>query len=294
MSTENKNQLVTLQNKLAAAGSAKAVFELKEVEERFVKNYEAVTGRKDGTNRLEQEKFAYLQRVADNPDLRGVDPFYHYSALVYAATTGLSFRDNQLYLIPNGKTLKIQSSPAAKRYQLELMPEMESAPEAIVVMTGDHFVHDKLNSVVKEHYTTEKSSEILKLDNVRAVYQRLKYKNGKVVDVVVYKDDLIKAKGKSRMKSDQGLWEQWPLEAAKKTATNRAFRLYHKYPDNTVVFAGVEADEETADVNHEEVLPTSTSVETVDQETGEVQAEEAQVVQEEKPKKEKTSRNLID
>jgi len=295
MSTENKNQLVSLQNKLASAGTAKAVFELKEVEERFIKNYEAVTGRKDGSNRLEQEKFAYLQRVADNPDLRNVDPFYHYSALIHAGTTGLSFRDNQLYLIPNGKVLKVQSSPAAKRYQLELMPEVDSAPEAIVVMVGDHFVHDKLNSVVKEHYTTEKSSESLKLENIRAVYQRIKYKSGKVVDVVVYKDDLVKAKGKSRMKSDQGLWEQWPAEAAKKTATNRAFRLYHKYPDNTVVFANIEANEETNDVNHEDVVPTSVN-ESVNEDTGEVLTEEAAVIAEveEKPKGKKASRDLID
>ncbi len=294
MSTENKNQLVTLQNKLAAAGNAKAVFELKEVEDRFIKNYEAVTGRKDGSNRLEQEKFAYLQRVADSADLKAVDPFYHYSALIYAASTGLSFRDNQIYLLPNGKTLKVQSSPAAKRYQLELMPEVESAPEAIIVMVGDHFVHDKLNSVVKEHYTTDKSSESIKLENIRAVYQRIRYKN-KTVDVVVYKDDLVKAKSKSRMKSDQGLWEQWPGEAAKKTATNRAFRLYHKYPDNTVVFAQVEADE-TSDVDHEDVTaPTYTNV--VDEPTGELQATTVEVLVNDKTtpvELSKKGRNLLD
>lgn len=294
MSTENKNQLVTLQNKLAAAGNAKAVFELKEVEDRFIKNYEAVTGRKDGSNRLEQEKFAYLQRVADSADLRAVDPFYHYSALIYAASTGLSFRDNQIYLLPNGKTLKVQSSPAAKRYQLELMPEIESAPEAVVVMVGDHFVHDKLNSVVKEHYTTDKSSESIKLENIRAVYQRIRYKN-KTVDVVVYKDDLVKAKSKSRMKSDQGLWEQWPGEAAKKTATNRAFRLYHKYPDNTVVFAQVDADE-TSDVDHEDVTaPTYNNV--VDEPTSETQEATVEVVVNDKTtpvELSKKGRNLLD
>lgn len=292
MSTENKNQLVTLQNKLTAAGNAKAVFELKEVEDRFIKNYEAVTGRKDGSNRLEQEKFAYLQRVADSADLRAVDPFYHYSALIYAATTGLSFRDNQLYLIPNGKILKIQSSPAGKRFQMELMPNVESAPEAVLVMKGDHFVHDKMNNLVKEHYTTKDTIESIKLENIRAVYQRINYK-GKTVDVVIYHDDLVKAKGKSRMKSDQGLWEQWPGEACKKTATNRAHRLYHKYPDNVVVFGNIDADE-TSDVEHEDVTaPTYTKV--VDETTGELQDTAVEVVPNDKTVElSKKGRNLLD
>lgn len=301
MSTENKNQLVTLQTKLSQAGNAKAVFDLPELAERFTKNYEAVTGRKDGSNRLEQEKFAYLQRVADSADLRGVDPFYHFSAMIYAATTGLSFRDNQLYLIPNGKTLKVQSSPAAKRYQFELMPDVKSAPEAVLVFKGDHFVHDKKNHVVKEHYTTDKTIESMKLDNIRAVYQTINYKDGKSIDVVVYHEDLVKAKSKSRMKSDQGLWELWPGEAAKKTATNRAFRLYHKYPDNVVVFANVESNsEDTNDTTYDDVTPSQEASQE-DEVTGPVKVETEYVPvttgeakQDPAPKKEKKSRNLLD
>jgi len=297
MSTENKNQLVSLQNKLAAAGNAKAVFELKEVEDRFVKNYEAVTGRKDGINRLEQEKFAYLQRVADSADLRAVDPFYHFSAMIYAATTGLSFRDNQLYLIPNGKSLKVQSSPAGKRYQFELMPDVKSAPEAVLVFKGDHFIHDKKNHIVKEHWTTEKTIESNKLDNIRAVYQTIKYKDGTSVDVVVYHEDLVKARSKSRMKSEQGLWETWPGEASKKTATNRAFRLYHKFPDNVVVFGNVEEQEEnTTDTSYDDITPpVPTNNEPVrDEPENNVRISEAEVLPETVESPKKKSRNLLD
>lgn len=228
---------------LAEAKSVKEIFSLDFVKERFIKNYAAVSNKKDGENRFEQERFAYLEAIADKPELMKVDNFYHMAAIVKAGTTGLSFRDGKLYVIPTGNGLKVQSSPAGKREQFEMMPEVKKAPEAILVMKGDKFTHDVANGKVTEHLRTEKSTTEIKLDNIFASYQRLKYADGEIVDTVVYHDDLVKAKSKSKMKSDQGLWEMWPGEAAKKTATNRAFRLYHKYPDNVILY-GNESDED--------------------------------------------------
>lgn len=301
MSTEKtQNQLATLDQKIQATKNVKELFNLPEVRDRFIRNYEAVTGRKDGDNRLEQERFAYLQLIADKPDLQNVDKFYHFSALVYAGTTGLSFRDNKLYVIPSGKGLKVQTSPAGKREMFCMMPEITEAPEAVLVMAGDHFIHDKLNNVVKEHYTTEKSVEKITLENIRAVYQRIKYKNGSFKDTVVYHDDLVKAKSKSKIKSDQGNWAEWPGEMSKKTATNRAFRLYHRYPDNVIVY-GQQEEEEIQDAVHTIEDPTPPQYnENVDTDTGEVKtetkqepkAEEAKIVS--TPDKKKQQMNLLD
>lgn len=274
---KTQNQVARLEDKIKSAVSVKELFTMPDVKDRFIRNYQAVTGRQDGENRLEQERFAYLQLVAEKEELRKVDNFFHFSALVYAGTTGLSFRDNKLYVIPNGKGgLKVQSSPAGKREMLCMMPDVLEAPEAILVMNGDHFVVDKLNNLVKEHWTTEKTNEKIHIDNIRAVYQRIVYKNGKVKDTVVYHDDLVKAKSKSKMTGENSTWNTWPGEMAKKVATNRAFRLYHKYPDNVVVY-GKHDEEDTTDTLAEEVSyePDPTVINTasgdqVDTSSGEV------------------------
>lgn len=295
---KNRNQIAVLDQKIQAASSVKELFAIPDVKERFIKNYEAVTGRKDGENRLEQERFAYLQLLADKPDLQAVDKFYHYAALVYAGTTGLSFRNNKLYVYPQGKGLKVQPSPAGKREMLEMMPDVEEAPEAIIVMSGDHFIHDKLNGVVKIHDLTEKSSTKITLDNIFATYQRIYYKSGKIRDVVVYHDDLVKAKDSSKVKSEQGNWGKWPGEMAKKTATNRAFDRYHRFPDNVVLYGpDIEDKQTTDDIPHADVTGYPESGhDNVDTETGEVHDTKVQEVREEAPKTDKGKKqyNLID
>lgn len=269
-------QLQKFEQSIKEAKNVQSLFSLEGVRERFIKNYESVSGRKDGENRLEQERFAYMQIVADKPDLQKIDNLYHVSALIFAGTTGLSFRDNKLYVYPNGRGgLKVQSSPAGKREMFEMMDTIKEAPEAIIVFKGDHFVHDKANHIVKEHYTTDKSVEKMSLDNIRAVYQRLKYKSGEVKDVVVYQEDLTKARAKSKTKSEDSPWNTWPGEMAKKTATNRAFRLYHKYPDNVVLYGPPVDDTEDTDyqdVSDDKDLPETPtqSAEVVNEDTGEV------------------------
>lgn len=274
--SENKNQVATLDSRLAEAKSIQELIQLPDVKQRFIKNYEAVSGRKDGENRFEQERFAYLQLIADKPEMKEVANFFHFAAIVYAGTTGLSFRDNKLYVYPNGKGgLKVQTSPAGKREMFKMMPEIKDAPEAIIVRVGDHFVHDQANEIVKEHWTTEKTKESINLDNLRAVYQRLKYKDGRIVDTVVYKDDVLKAKAKTKAKSEQQPWNEWPFEMAKKVATNRAFRLHHRYPDNVVLFGNVD-QEDVQDTGYTEMaepdptVVTTASGENVNEDTGEV------------------------
>lgn len=301
MAEENKNQIVRLDKIIAEAKSVKEVFSLPVVRERFIANYEAVTGRKDGENRLEQERFAYLQLLAEKPELQQVDKFYHFGALVYAGTTGLSFRDNKLYVYPNGKGgLKVEPSPAGRREMLEMMPTIKAVPEAILVMKGDKFIHDKLNNIVVSHQTTDESVEdTSKLENIRAAYLRIYYKDGRIVDTVMYQSDLMAAKKKSKIKSESGLWHEFPGEAAKKSVTKRAYRLYHKYPDNVVLFNdGEDEDDVSVLVTHEEEPTMEEPPVNVDQDTGEVFEEAEEITPEEaSPEKSKPKRkqiNLLD
>lgn len=284
--------LAKIENALKSAKSLKEAMTLDFVQDRFIKNYEAVTGRKDGENKFQSEVFALLELCEDKPDLKNVDRFYHFAALVKVATTGLSLRDNKLYVIPSGKGLKVQSSPAGKREQFEMMKEVKRVPESQLVMKGDKFVHDKLNNVIKEHTTTDKSATVLSLDNIQAAYTRIYWNDrktyapeGTITDVVVYHDELVKAKSKSKSQSEQGFWAQWPGEACKKVSMNRAFRLYHKYPDNIVTF-GADGDKEVEDTKDTEYAEVDdapfVSTETVDESTGEVTIEQ-------KTKKKETS-----
>lgn len=268
------SQLQKFESSIKEAKNVQELFQIPDVRDRFVKNYQSVTGRKDGENRLEQERFAYLQIVSDKPELQKINNFYHVAALIYAGTTGLSFRDNKLYVYPNGKGgLKVQSSPAGKREMFEMMPSVKRTPEAVVVFKGDNFVVDKMNHVVKEHYSTKETKESNSLDNVRAVYQRIEYKDGTIIDVVMYHDELLKAKSKSKTR-EGGPWVDWPVEMCKKTVLNRAFRLYHHYPDNVVLYGPpVEDAEDTgySEVNDDaaDVVITDSGY-AVDKESGEV------------------------
>lgn len=291
--TENKNQVVKIDQMLAQAKSLKDLFTMPFVIDRFIKNYAAVSGRSDGEARFEQERFAYMQIVAEKPEMKDIANFYHMGALVYAGTTGLSFRDNKLYVYPNGKGgLKVQPSPAGRREMMEMMPTIHEVPEPILVMKGDTFVHDKLNNVVKVHETTDKSETTISLDSIKAVYVRVYKKDKTIKDVVVYRDDLLKAKAKSKTKADDSNWNLWPGEMSKKTAINRAFRLYHKYPDNVVIYGSVDQDEEEQDkpkdISHtdltEDDFQTTPSGDKVDTSSGEVITPE--VVDQKKAKKE--------
>lgn len=241
------SQLKKIEEALVNAPSIKALTQLPFVEERFVANYQAVTGRKDGPARFQAEVFTYLEIMEEKPDLKKADRFSHFAAMVKIGTMGLSLRDSKIYVMPGpNNTIKVQSSPAGKREMMEMMEEIKQLPEPQVVVKGDIFVHDKLNNLIINHESTEKSAPAT-LDNILCSYQRVIWKDGTIRDVVVDKAALLKAKSKSKAQSEAGFWGQWPDEASKKVATNRAYRLYHKYPNN-VVSLGKDYDKDDEDV----------------------------------------------
>jgi recombinational DNA repair protein RecT len=308
----NQNQVARLDQQIAQAKSVKDLFEMVDVKSRAIKGYEATTGRKDGENRFQQERFAYLELIHQKPELRQAPMWTHFKVINKVMHSGLSLRDNKLYVqaVKKGDEvvdIKVDPSPAGRREMLEMMPNVKSAPEAQIVLKGDLFLHDKLNNRIIKHEMTEKSETSIKLDNILYSYQRIIWKDNSVTDIVVPHDDLVQAKKKSKIKStDAGLWVEFPGEASKKTATNRAFNRYHKYPDNAIILDEVE---ETKDIPHSEepdypevdsTVVTTASGENVDTNTGEVQqksiAEEVhaeEVTKNPKKKKEQQDLNLL-
>lgn len=258
---KQQNPLAKFDQQMMTATSVKDLFSLPDVKDRFIKNYEAVTSRKDGANRLEQERMAYMEKLNDFPELKKAPMWSHFSALLKAGTTGLSFRDNKLYVqaVKNREGvitgLKVDPSPAGRREMMEFMPNVKKVPQAQVVMKGDLFVYDKLNEKIIKHETTEKSLTEDKLENVVCAYQRIIWKDGTVSDVVVPQSDLLRARAKTKTTNwESGVWH-WNAEACKKVATKRAHRLYHKYPDNVILYSNDKDtdDGDTSDVDSVDV-----------------------------------------
>jgi hypothetical protein len=311
MAEENKkNQIVKLDQVIAKAQSVKELFNAPEIIQYAVSGYKATTGRNDGEQRFQQERFAYLEIIHQKPELRQAPMFAHMKVLNKVMHSGLSLRDNKLYLqaIKKGDEvvdIKVDPSPAGRREMLEQMPSIKSAPEAQIVLKGDLFLHDKLNNRIVKHEMTEKSETSIKLENILYSYQRIIWSDNSVTDIVVPHDDLVQAKKKSKIKSTEaGLWAEFPGEACKKTATNRAFNRYHKYPDKAYTLD--DDKEETEDVRHTVIEPDepasqdtyTQSQEVVDKETGEVTTiaetvEPKDLKKEKKDKKEKPQLDLL-
>lgn len=300
--TKNNNQIAAFDKQLAEAKSAKEVLALPEVMRRTIQAYNSMSGRKDGESKYQLERDALLEIVYQKPEFRAAPAWCFFKVINKVMHNNWSLRDGRVYLqaVKKGDEIvdiKADPSPALRRHMMEAMPTVKEAPEAQVVVRGDIFLEDKLNHRVLKHESTEKSAQPDKLDSditkssILASYQRIVFKDGSIKDVVVQHSDLIKARSKSKIKGDGGVWE-FPGEASKKTATNRAFNRYHKYPDNSVVFADSD-DDDTLDTPHTEVSYVETESggsEVVDTETGEIN--ETEVVTD--TKKEKKQLNLLD
>jgi hypothetical protein len=305
---QNQNQVMKLDQVIAKAQSVKELFTAPEIIKYAVSGYKSTTGRDDGEHRFQQERMAYLEIVHQKPELRQAPMFAHMKVLNKVMHSGLSLRDNKLYLQAIKKDnevvdIKVDPSPAGRRQMMEQMPNIKSMPEAQIVLKGDVFLHDKLNNVIIKHEITEKTVTDITIDNILYSYQRIIWSDNSKTDVVVPHDDLVQAKKKSKIKStDAGLWVEFPGEASKKTATNRAFNRYHKYPDNAVI---LDEEEDTKDTTHTIVddyiepesqdTNTQSQREDVDHETGEeLKVTVAETVEpKEKKKKDKPQLDLL-
>jgi recombinational DNA repair protein RecT len=278
MATDQKNALKVLESQIKEAGSVREVLTL--AQDRFVKNYSLVTGKKDGHQRFETELLNYLDIVNMKTELQAADKFSHFAAVMKAATTGLSFKSDGhlypiVYSVGDKKVVKVEIGAHGKKEMLRMMPEIKFIHEGVCVMKGDHFIHDKLNNCVKEHYTTDKSVNSNKFEDVYAAYTRIEWKDGRVIDVVLYHSELEKAKSKSKNQGANSVWNEWPLEMSKKVTYHRAKKLYHRYPDGVIDFGGDAASSSqdgTEDVDH--TVVTTAEGENVDVDSGEVMTPE--------------------
>src|SRR5678815_5605430 len=157
---------------LVAAPSVKAAIQLPFVREMVIKNYQAITGRKDGENYFATQVFEFLTIMNEKPDLQKCDRFSMMAALVKTASMGLSLQDGHVDLIKYGNILKAARNYKGDREQLRRMQEIDFIGEGVLVMKGEKFVWDKQNNRVVEHLAGDDDPSI-KLDNIRYAYVRI-------------------------------------------------------------------------------------------------------------------------
>lgn len=242
-------------------------------EEQFIKNYESVTGKKDGKNRFMDEVISLTEIAIDNAKINECSRISIGLALRKVASTGLSFKSpGHLYAIPMGKNLKVQVGAHGKKQMVRMMPTIKFVHEGEVVVHGDEFAIDKLNRRITKHESTTKSvKQITRLEDIVASYVRVEYKDGRVIDTIVPYEDLSKARAASKNKGEGNVWVTWPGEMAKKVAYHRMFKNVWEPTDAQVEISDIKQEEEenTRDTTYSET-------------TDFMPAAEAEVVQTEK------------
>lgn len=291
MSTEQKNtqvdklkglQLVEAQMKQAP--TLRTALMLPFVKERYISNYKAITGREDGENKFMDDLAILNEMAMENPKIAECDRLSVGIALMKVGTTGLSLKaQGHLYMVPINKMLKCQIGAHGHREMLRQMKEVKFVHEAVVVVEGDIFKVDKLNNRIIQHESTDKSiKQITKLEDIKASYVRMEYTDGRVVDMIVPYEDLLKARGASKNKGEGNVWVTWTAEMCKKVSYHRLFKIYYRYPDRVVILPGMEEEEETKDTAHKEVTDDFMSTAESSVPESEAHTQEATVVDKDK------------
>lgn len=246
------SQLKVMEQQLVKAGGIKGMLQLEWVKDRAIKNYQATTGRKDYENWFQQEAFAMMSIFAEKPELLKAQPLSIIGALVKAGTLGLRISDGHIDLIKYGDILKAEPNYKGHREQLRRMDSIKEIGEAQLVFVGDEFLEDKLNSKIVKHES--KPPKVINMDVILAAYVRITFKDGTFKDVVVYQDELKKAKSKSKnLKDESAPWHMFAGEMSKKVAIHRANKIYYRRPDHEVIVEPIEGElDDTLDVSHEE------------------------------------------
>lgn len=269
-------------------------------EQEFVSIYEKVTGKKDGKNKFMDEAVSLAEMAMENSKIAECSRVSMGLALRTIARTGLSLKaPGHLYPIPISKNLKIQVGAHGKKQMLRMMPGIKFIHEGEIVVNGDEFVVDKLSKRIIKHESTTKSvTKVKTLEDIVASYVRLEYENGRVIDMIVPYEDLVRARSASKNKNEGNTWVTWPGEMAKKVAYHRLFKNYWEPTDVQIELKEQkdEEDEKTVDVPHTvhnepDFMPEAEVVETksgdkVDTGSGEVLNEKKEEKQEQaKPQK---------
>lgn len=265
------NPIQSLEATFKAVKSVKDLVKLPVVSQRYIANYEAFSGLKDGASRFEREAFALMEIANSKPEIMKCDPFSIFAGFIKTAAYGIPIQSKKWSIYPRGGKLVVDLDAHGKREALENMPTIKEIETSVLVFKDDKFGYNPKTKQVTMH---EQSwpTPVASKDTIKAAYCVVHFKDGTTRDIVMSIGDIEIARSHSPQPNGP-TWTKNYGEMAKKTLYNRAWKELFKLPSTAVIYQQFEAPE-TQDIDHEvedQPQAESASSETVDQETGEIQ-----------------------
>jgi len=211
MATESKevakkaNPLKALETEIASAKNVKDLLKINVISNRYIANYEAGTGRKDGAEKYEREAFAFMELANNKPEIMNCDKVSIFAGFIKAGLTGLSFSNTRLSVYPRGGKLVVEPDAHGKKEMMERMATIKKIDEGVVVFNGDVFLVDPHAKKVTKHeqkFPTPAASK----ENVIAAYCTIHFSDNTFQDVVMSINEIEKARSKSPLILISDVW----------------------------------------------------------------------------------------
>jgi phage RecT family recombinase len=244
------NPIQSLEATFKAIKSVKDLVKLPVVSQRYIANYEAFSGLKDGASRFEREAFALMEIANSKPEIMKCDPFSIFAGLIKTAAYGIPIQSKKWSIYPRGGKLVVDLDAHGKREALENMPTIKEIETAVLVFKEDKFAYNPKTKQVTTHEQAWPTPPASK-DTVKAAYCVVHFKDGPTRDIVMSISDIEIARSHSPQPNGS-TWTKNYGEMCKKTLYNRAFKELYKLPKTAVIYAQFEAPE-TTDVEHQVV-----------------------------------------
>ena len=254
-----ENPIKALERQIQSAKTVKDVLKVPFAKDRYIANFQAMSGRTDGLQQFESEAFNFMELANAKPEIMQCDKFSIIAGFMRAAVWNLSFMGNDLSVYPRGGKLVVEPQAHGKRRLLEKMPGVKEVKEGVIVFDKDEFEADVANDKVIKHKQKWPRPEA-KPENVTGAYCRIVYDNGTTRDIIIDSSEIAKARKASKMQDGGALWTQYYGEAVKKTAYNRAFKVMWRKPEASVLYEQWEAPEGGEDIPEAQVMEPSEPV----------------------------------
>jgi recombinational DNA repair protein RecT len=283
------------------------IFDIAEVRNNFIAQYQRCTGKQDGELRFEAERLAFIKKFQENDQLGKCSQVSIYSTFIDLSVSGLSLIDDEAYIIPYSKGYGANATSVAtfqigyrgRLKQISVAPGVKYVKEPKVVYSDETFEYSVIDGSYKvtnhvPKVTHEEGAQIV------AVYCYIQFEHGlecylmtrqEVLEVRAfsqswkqYEKDLKDAvNGKITRKGNNGTYEADLKEPMWKTNEPEAFkktlikRMYKYVPKTKLAEAldkkvSTVLTEVTGAPQHDEPDPEDifTSAQVVDEESGEI------------------------
>lgn len=138
----NEKGVVSLQltqKMINEAASPAAILSLPAVQHNWIEKYNLAAGNNMGAQAYELEKMLFAQRINDTPKLQECDRFTLYAAWMMHGISGLTFRDDQAYIVPFKGKAVWQPGWKGRLAQIQQWPTVVSTTEPQIVYDCDQF-----------------------------------------------------------------------------------------------------------------------------------------------------------